>query len=139
MTQTYTAFFRTADSWATLEIEADSPRHALREARALFEKDANALDWFTYDPSDVALEEIEIQSPSGRVSGMWQSEELSLRLAAPGLLDALEDQTAAAEAVIDAWEQGDLAMAVRALGASMVDARAAIAKARLCKQCTLNS
>jgi hypothetical protein len=42
------------------------------------------------------------------------------------LLDALQSQTEAAQAVIDTWEQGDLAAAFRALSASMQLARAAI-------------
>jgi hypothetical protein len=46
------------------------------------------------------------------------------------LLDALEGQTEAAQAVIDHWAEGDLAAAVRGLDASIDGARAAIAKAK---------
>jgi hypothetical protein len=55
---------------------------------------------------------------------------LRLRLASRDLLDALEAQTEAAQAVIESWAQGDLAGAVRALDASIQPARAAIAKAK---------
>ena len=47
------------------------------------------------------------------------------------LLDALEEQTEAAQAVIDNWANGDLAAAVCSLDSSIESARAAIAKARL--------
>src|SRR5271165_2537121 len=50
--------------------------------------------------------------------------------AAPDMLDALEAQTEAAQAVIDSWSEGDLAGAVRMLDASLADAQAAIAKAK---------
>lgn len=46
------------------------------------------------------------------------------------LVATLEVQAEAAQAVIDAWEQGDLAGAVRMLDASLADAHAAIAKAK---------
>jgi hypothetical protein len=50
--------------------------------------------------------------------------------AGPELLEALVDQTEAAQAVIDAWAEGDLAAAVRWLDASTATARAAVAKAK---------
>lgn len=56
--------------------------------------------------------------------------DLRLRRAARDLLEALETQTEAAQAVIDAWSEGDLAGAVRMLDASLADAQAAIAKAK---------
>ena len=86
---TYTATFRTADTWATQEIKAATPEQALRKARTLAQRDANALDWCIYDPSSVPLEEIEIDGPDGS-SAVWQSEDLSLRLAASDMLDALQ-------------------------------------------------
>jgi hypothetical protein len=59
-----------------------------------------------------------------------QEADARLLATAPDMLDALEAQTEAAQAVIDAWSEGDLAGAVRMLDASLADARAAIAKAR---------
>jgi hypothetical protein len=129
MTTTYTATFRTADTWATHDIDAETPELALQQARALVENDANALDWCTYDPSSVPLEEIEISGPDGH-DAVWQSDDLALRLASADLRDALEAETDAAQAVIDAWAEGDLAAAVRALDAAISGARAAIAKAK---------
>jgi hypothetical protein len=52
-------------------------------------------------------------------------------MAGPELLNALEDQTNAAQAVIDNWASGDLAAAVRSLDVSIATARAAFAKAKL--------
>jgi hypothetical protein len=46
------------------------------------------------------------------------------------LLEALEAQTEAAQRVIDGWEAGDLAGAVRNLDGSLAAARDAIAKAK---------
>jgi len=86
---TYTATFRTADTWATHEIDADTPEQALEQAQALAEADDGTLDWCTYDPASVPLEEIEIDGPAGE-SDVWQSDELGLRLAAGDLLEALE-------------------------------------------------
>lgn len=50
--------------------------------------------------------------------------------AAPDLLVVLEAQTGAAKAVIDSWESGDLAGAVRGLDACIEASRAAIAEAK---------
>jgi hypothetical protein len=126
---TYTATFRTADTWATEDIEAETPELALQRARELADNDINALDWSTYDPASVPLDEIEIDGPD-EAGAVWQSEDLALRLAAPDVLDALEAQTDAAQAVIDAWAKGDLAGAVRMLDGSIPAARGAIAKAK---------
>jgi hypothetical protein len=46
------------------------------------------------------------------------------------LIDALEDQTEAARAVIDSWQQGDLAGAVHGLEMSLDEALAALAKVK---------
>ncbi len=53
-----------------------------------------------------------------------------MRLAAPELLSALEGQTDAAQAVIDNWEKGDFAAAVRTLDGWIATARGAIAEAK---------
>ena len=49
---------------------------------------------------------------------------------APELLNALRTQSDAAQDVLDNWERGDLAGAVRALAATISTSRDAIAKAR---------
>jgi len=46
------------------------------------------------------------------------------------LVDALEQQTEAARALIDSWEQGDLAGAVHGLEMSLDESLAALAKAK---------
>jgi hypothetical protein len=126
----YTATFRTADTWATEEIDAETPEQALQQARALADNDIDALDWCTYDPASVPFDEIEIDGSDGGAGAVWQSEDLALRLAASDELAALMAQTEAVQAVIDAWATGDLAGAVRSLDGSIPAARAAIAKAR---------
>jgi hypothetical protein len=69
------------------------------------------------------------ETDSGKPKGQQEADAL-LMAAAPDMLDALEAQTEAAQAVIDAWSEGDLAGAVRMLDASLADAQAAIAKAK---------
>jgi hypothetical protein len=125
----YTATFRTADTWATAEITARTPEQAMRKARRLAETNIESLGWCVYDPSSVPLEEIKISGPRGD-GPLWQSADLALRVAAGDLLAALDEQTEAAQAVIDAWETGDLAGAVRSLNTMIDGARAAIAKAK---------
>jgi len=125
----YTAIFRTADTWATADITARTPEQAMRKARALAEKDIDALDWCTYDPSSVPLEEIEISGPHAD-GPVWQSAELALRLAAPELLETLDGMADAAQAVLDCWERGNLAGAVCGLDGMVSAARVAIAKAK---------
>lgn len=49
--------------------------------------------------------------------------------AAPELLEALADQTAAAQRVIDCWSQGDLAGAVNGLDCCLESSRHALARA----------
>ena len=87
------------------------------------------LDFQSYDTTN-GVEHIEIWAADRRTLAEWHSDDLRLRLAAPDLLEALEAQTAAAQAVIDAWARGDLAGAVRMLDGSIPAARAAIAKAK---------
>lgn len=73
----------------------------------------------------------EIDDPHGFTICVVDDEDTArLFAAAPKLLTALETQTEAAQAIIAAWSQGDLAGAVRLLDASLADALAAIAKAK---------
>jgi hypothetical protein len=76
------------------------------------------------------VNEIEVAGPEGDELAVWRDDDLTLRLAASDLLEVLAAQTDAAQAVIDAWEKGDLAGAVRTLDGSIHSARAAIAKAK---------
>ena len=65
-----------------------------------------------------------------RYCAFREGDNAGLLQAAGDLLDALEAQTEAAQAVIDNWSEGDLAAAVRTLDGSIEGARAAIAKAK---------
>jgi len=76
-----------------------------------------------------ANSDVVAETDSGKPCEQQEADAL-LFAAAPTLRDALEVQTEAAQAVIDAWEKGDLAGAVRMLDASIATARAAIGKAK---------
>jgi hypothetical protein len=129
---TYIATFHTDANYAEHEFKAKSPKQALAAARALDEADDGSLYFTSYDDAP-PVNEIIIRDDDGNDVAQWLGDELRLRLAAGDLLEALEEQTDAAQAVIDNWTKGDLAAAVRALDASIADARAAIAKAKLAK------
>jgi hypothetical protein len=126
---TYTAQFFTEADWAETTIKARTPKQALAAAQRLAEEDLGALDFQSYDNTE-GVERIEIWAADRRTVAEWQSDDLLLRLAARVLFEALDAQTVAAQAVIDAWSEGDLASAVRMLDASLADAQAAIAKAK---------
>jgi hypothetical protein len=125
----YTAYFRTDGDYADREFEADTPEHALALARAFYDECPEGLMFQDYDGGQ-PVNEIEIVDPDSDALAVWRDDDLHRRLAAGDLLEALETQTDAAQAVIDAWESGDLADAVRRLDGSIEDARAAIAKAK---------
>jgi hypothetical protein len=61
------------------------------------------------------VREITISDENGQQHAIWQTDEYHLQLAAPKLLAALEQQTEAAQLVIDSWAKGDLARAVNGL------------------------
>jgi hypothetical protein len=126
---TYTAHFFTGADWAETTIKAASPKQALQRARKTESDETETLSFQSYDTTN-GVERIEIWAADRRTVAEWESDDLRLRLAAIDLLDALEAQTDAAQAVIDAWAGGDLAAAVRTLDGSIPAARAAIVKAR---------
>jgi hypothetical protein len=125
---TYTAYFRTDADFASREFKASTPEQALRKARKFLDTDGDLM-FQEYD-GGMPINEIEIQDQDRSEVAVWYDDDLRLRLAARDLLATLEDQTDAAQAVIDNWTEGDLAAAVRALDASIADGRAAIAKAK---------
>lgn len=125
----YTAKFRTDADYATKRFDAETPAQALTQARAYYDEHDEELLFQEYDGAS-AVSEIAITDPAGKEVAVWRDNERRLRLAADDMLDALEAQTDAAQAVVDAWERGDLAGAVRSLDASIAEARAAIAKAK---------
>lgn len=129
---TYTAYFRTDADFASREFKASTPKQALRKARKFLDTNAEALMFEDYG-NGMPINEIEIHDRHNSAVAVWYDYDLRMQLAASDLLAALEEQTDAAQAVIDHWTEGNLAAAVRALDASIADARAAIAKAKPAK------
>lgn len=126
---TFTAYFRTDADFATREFKATSPKRALLLARKFLDGNAEDLMFEEYD-AGMPVNEVAIKDPHGDDVAIWYDDDLRLRLAASDLRDALEDQTAAAQSVVENWAKGDLAAAVRALDACIPTARAAMAKAK---------
>jgi hypothetical protein len=127
---TYTATFFTAADYASRPINAANAQQALELARKAYDEHFSELEFRSHDNIE-PLEQIEICNTEDFCDGaFWESDDRRLRQAARDLLEALEDQTEAAQAVIDHWAEGDLAAAVRGLDASIDGARAAIAKAK---------
>lgn len=110
---TYTAYFRTDAQYATEEIKAKTPAQALRKARRLAEDDQDLC----FEPYDgkFPINEIAICDGEENELASWCDADLRLRLAASDLL-------AAARLVIQRWERGDLAEAVRGLSAAITAA-----------------
>ena len=125
----YTVCFYTQADWAETTIKARTPKLALATAHQLAEDDLGTLDFQSYDGTN-GIEHIIITAPDGETVADWKSGDLHLRLAASDLLESLEAETNAAQAVTDAWEKGDLAGAVRCLSGLIPAARIAIAKAK---------
>jgi hypothetical protein len=126
---TFTAYFRTDAEFASREFEANTPKQALRMARKFLDTNVEDLVFEEYG-GGMPVNEIAIKDQHRDEVAVWYDEELSVRLAASDLLNALEGQTAAAQSVIENWATGDLAAAVRTLDASISAARAALAKAK---------
>ena len=124
----FQAYFYSEADWAKTTIEAATPELALHRARQI-ESEIETLDFQSYD-SGAGVEHIEIRSAEGDTVAEWRHEDLLLRTAARELRDVLEEQTEAAQGVIDSWASGDLAAAVRTLDGLIETARAVIAKAK---------
>ena len=122
----YLATIRTATTYADRPIDAPNVDEALAGARQLARTGWRNLNFVAYR-NRPCIERIEIRGEAGGVAAEWMDPDLPLREAAPEMLEALEAQTEAAQAVIDAWAEGDLAGAVRWLDATLAEARAAIA------------
>ena len=129
MIKTYRAEFFTVADWAYYEIEAETPEQALKLARQFYGDHLGELDFRSYDAIE-PLDHVQIWDAGRGTLASWESPDYRLRQAAPDLLRVLEEQTAAAQAVIDNWEKGDLARAVRALDASITAARTGLARTR---------
>ena len=79
----------------------------------------------SYD-GGLPVNEIVISGLDGDELAVWHDADQRLRMAAAYLLEALQVQTKAAEAVIASWECGDLARAVNGLDHALVGANAVI-------------
>jgi hypothetical protein len=125
----YIATFRTDADYAEHMFTARTPEAALVLAREFHEEQPEDLIFEEYTHG-MPVEEIAISDRDGEQLAVWRDPDLCQRLAADDLLTALEAQTEAAQAVIDAWEQGNLAAAVNGLDHAIAAARAAILKAQ---------
>lgn len=125
----FQAYFYSEADWAKTTIEAATPEQALQRARQIESEETETLDFESYD-SGAGVEHIEIRSAEGDTVAEWRHEDLLLRTAARELRDVLEEQTEAAQGVIDSWSSGDLAAAVRTLDGLTEIARAVIAKTK---------
>jgi hypothetical protein len=123
----FQAYFYSEADWARTIIEAATPELALQRARQIDSEETETLDFQSYD-SGAGVEHIEIRSAEGDTVAEWRHEDLLLRTAARELRDVLEEQTEAAQAVIDSWASGDLAAAVRTLDGLIETACTVIAK-----------
>jgi hypothetical protein len=108
----FQAYFYTEADWAKTTIEAATAELALQRARQIESEETETLDFQSYD-NGTGVEHIEIRSAEGDTVAEWRHEDLLLRMAARELRDVLEEQTEAAQGIIDSWSSGDLAAAVR--------------------------
>lgn len=103
-----------------------SPALFVVEYSAFEDQHGNEIPSFRiYDAEGDAVAETDSGKPANQ-----QEADARLMARAPELLNALRTQSDAAQDVLDNWERGDLAGAVRALAATISTSRDAIAKAR---------
>ena len=102
----------------------------MQRARQIESEETETLDFKSYD-SGAGVEHIEIRSAEGNTVAEWRHEDLLLRTAARELRDVLQEQTEAAQGVIDSWASGNLAAAVRTLDGLSETACTVIAKTKL--------
>jgi hypothetical protein len=107
-------FFNEQQS-AVHEIEASNPEEALKQARQIATDDPYSLEYEPYEEF-CPIGEIQVLDEDENVVAHWYDDELRLRIATSELL-------AAAEKVVARWERGDLAEAVRELGAAVTKAK----------------
>ncbi|MCP1839115.1 hypothetical protein ACVIHI_007971 [Bradyrhizobium sp. USDA 4524] len=107
--KTFSARISTDAEIASIDVDAETPEQALAKAREIAEGDD--IDSLPFEPYSEAhpVNEVVIEDEDGAEVAAWQDEDLRLRLHAGTLLSA-------AQIVLDCWERGDLAEAVRGLG-----------------------
>ena len=103
-----------------------SPAPFILEYSCFEDQHGNEIPSFRiYDADGDVVAETDSGKPADQ-----QESDAYLLAAAPELLDALQTQTDAAQDVLDNWERGDLAAAVRALAATLAASRAAVRQAK---------
>jgi hypothetical protein len=108
--KTYDITIHTSNAYATFDVEARTPQQALKLARKEWYANRDGLDWFQRDDSGM-LESISVDDDTLE----WFAPEVELAMSGRDLLDA-------GQKVIDRWESGDLAEAVRELDAAIAKA-----------------
>jgi hypothetical protein len=102
-------YLRNALQWGFRQVWAETPDTALAAAQRLIEDDPTGFEMF-YDGEfcDTVTRIHVCESGSNDTLAAWRSDEHGLRPFAPELL-------AASETVVDRWQEGNLAEAVRRL------------------------
>jgi hypothetical protein len=83
----YSVRFYTTGQYADEDVEADTPEQALEKAKELIATEQDGLDYYARE--DDGVNEIRVWR-GGETLAAWQHSEVSLRLAAQDLLEALE-------------------------------------------------
>ncbi len=89
MKKTYTAKFYTDAEYASTEIEAYTPGHALAAACRMKDEDGGALHFDRYDEAQ-PVNHIEILDEHRNELAHWRDPDLLLRMAGSDLFEALE-------------------------------------------------
>ena len=104
-TTPYITYFRTTAGPANDIYRAETPDQTLRIAQEIFDRDDESLG---FTPGDCPeLQEIRIATEDAVEVLIWQTDEYRLQLAAPKLLQALEQQIEIIKEIIDAWNHND--------------------------------
>jgi hypothetical protein len=120
--QTYNVDFRTDADYAIRQFKARSPRHALKKALAFYDERPEELMFESYDGGH-PVNEIEVFGADGGAVAVWHDDDLRRRLAADGMLAALE---LCVDCLADLARLDDGTPSISALD----QARAALAKAK---------
>ena len=110
--KTYDVYFRSDLQWGMREFEADTAEQALELAQRFMAENLDGVDLDFYRDCDNPINEIEVCDCEQNSVAVWLGDDLRLRLAARDLLEA-------GQQVLDRWESGDLAEAVRELAAAI--------------------
>jgi hypothetical protein len=106
--KTYDITIHTSNMYATFDVEAKTPQQALKLARKEWDTNRDSLYWNQRDDEIGSLESISVDDDTIE----WFTPEVQLAMAAGDLLEA-------GQKVVDRWERGDLAEAVRDLAAAI--------------------